>query len=197
MLTGCSCFKYLDVFLSYIPVLFWNSYHYYNMKLNHQKMNLMNDHRSSKRSNLNMTIFGSPFFHTAHHFPSAFHLTVYNQNIADKPGKPQSEKENTIQWQKVEDTQRVNQKARKNIQYNGQQLMIRPLYCMFFLALWFTRWVSPTVGHCTVCSFSIRGLPVGYLQLLAIVLYVLSRFMVYPLGIINCWPLYCMFFLAL
>ena len=72
-----------------------------------------------------------------------------------------------------------------------------PLYCMFFLALWFTRWVSSTFGHCTVCSFSLCGLPVGYHQLLTIVLYVLSRFVVYPLGIINLWPLYCMFFLAL
>ena len=72
-----------------------------------------------------------------------------------------------------------------------------PLYCMFFLALWFTRWVSSTFGHCIVCSFSLCGLPVGYHQLLAIVLYVLSRFVVYPLGIINLWPLYCMFFLAL
>jgi hypothetical protein len=67
--------------------------------------------------------------------------------------------------------------------------------CMFFLALWFTRWVSSTVGDCIVCSFSLCDLPVGYHQLLAIVLYVLSRFVVYPLGIINLWPLYCMFFL--
>ena len=72
-----------------------------------------------------------------------------------------------------------------------------PLYCMFFLDSWFTRWVSSTFGHCIVCSFSLCGLPVGYHQPLTIVLYVLSRFVVYPLGIINLWPLHCMFFLGL
>ena len=39
-------------------------------------------------------------------------------------GKPQSEKEHTVQWPTVGDTQRVNHKARKNIQYNGQKLEI-------------------------------------------------------------------------
>jgi hypothetical protein len=106
-----------------------------------------------------------------------FLVTAAILNGGRGTGKPQSEKEHTIQWLKVDDTQRVNHKERKNIQCNGQQLM-----------MWFTRWVSSTVGHCTVCSFSLCGLPVGYHQLLAIVLYVLSRFVVYPLGIINCWP---------
>ena len=39
-------------------------------------------------------------------------------------GKPQSEEEHTVQWPKVDDTQRVNHKAKNNIQYNGQKLEI-------------------------------------------------------------------------
>jgi hypothetical protein len=62
-----------------------------------------------------------------------------------------------------------------------------PLHCMFFLALWFTRWVSSTVGHCIVCSFALCGLPVGYHQPLATTLYVFPRFTVsiYPFSIFR------------
>jgi hypothetical protein len=142
-------------------------------------------------------------------------------------GKSQSEKEHTIQWPKVGDTFTrwvsptvghctVCSFSIRGLPVGYLQLLAIilyvlsrfvvyplgisncwPLYCMFFLDSWFTRWVSSTVGHCIVCSFSLCDLPVGYHQLLAIVLYVLSRFVVYPLGIINFWPLYCMFFLAL